>query len=139
MAKLTTKVVRWFPIPNDPDNARLQIVHLKPGEIQRIEADTTEWTGKSDAGTEEFAVGMKFNPTDQARRLRLSAVVGWEGFFGVKDEQLDFSRKNLNLFLDEDPMLGGEDNEMKLSEWIDKFRKVLIDEMKPKTEEALPN
>jgi hypothetical protein len=34
--RITKITERWFDVPNDPDNARLKIKHLSPGEIQDI-------------------------------------------------------------------------------------------------------
>ena len=133
MAKLSAKVEKWFKIPGDEDGAELKILHLKPGEVQRIEADTSRWVGKS-AG-EDFVSELEYDPYGQLRRLRLAAVVGWKGFYGEDGEQLDCNAKNKELFMKEDPLLG----EKRLSEWIDDFRKQLADSLKPQEEEAEGN
>ena len=133
MAKLTGKTERFFKIPGDEDGAEIKILHLKPGEIQRIEADTSRWVGKSSG--EDFSSELEYNPYEQLRRLRLAAVVGWKNFFGLDGEHLDCTPKNKELYLKEDPMLG----EKRLSEWIDEFRKELADSLKPQEEESEGN
>lgn len=135
MAKLTAKTQKWFTIPGDPDGAQLQILHLKPGEIQRIESETTRWLGKT--VDEKFIPEFEYKPQQQLRRLRQTALVGWKGFYGVDGEELDCTPKFKDLYLDEDPSLGTE--ELKLSEWIDKFRNELADSLKPQEEEAEKN
>ena len=138
MPKLTAKIERNFKIPNDPDKAELKIKHLKPGEIQRIEAEYTNWTGKA-SKDESFTTELNFDPTMQARALRIASVVGWKGFRGLDDEVLECTRKNVGLYLDDDPILGDGDDAKKLSEWIDYYRKLLADEMKVVEEEAPKN
>lgn len=128
MPKLTAKIERSFKIPNDPDKAEIKIKHLKSGEVQKIESEYTDWTGRA-AGDDTFTTELKFNPTMQTRALRAASVVGWKGFRGFDDEVLECNRKNVNLYLDEDPVLGEGDEAKKFSEWVDFFRKTLSDEM----------
>jgi len=135
LARLTNKKIRWFSLPNDPDNTRLQIQHLKNGELQRVEAETTKWIGRN--VQDQFAAEMEFNPTSQARKVRAAALVDWEGFYDADGKKLPCNKANIALFLDEDPILG--DGEKRMSEWIDDFRKELADEMKPQEEIADPN
>ena len=133
MPKLSGKVEKWFAIPGDEDGAELKIVHLKPGEIQRIEADTSRWIGKSSG--EDFASELEYNPFAQMRRLRLAAVVGWKGFYGLDGEVLECTQSNKELYLNDDPELGGK----RLSEWIDEFRKQLAASLRPQEEQAEGN
>jgi hypothetical protein len=139
MPQLSAKVERQFSIPGDPDKASLKIRHLKPGEIQRIESDTTEWLGKSSGDGGTFSTELKFNPTAQLRALRVASVVGWKGFRGLSDEPLECNRANLGLYLDEDPVLGEGEEAQPLSAWIDKFRKTLSDELVAQEEEETKN
>ena len=133
MARLTAKVEKFFKIPGDEDGAELKILHLKPGEVNRIEADTSRWIGK--ASGDDFVSELEYDPHGQLRRLRLAAVVGWKNFYGEDGEHLDCNAKNKELFMKEDPLLG----EKRLSEWIDDFRKQLADSLKPQEEEAEGN
>ena len=138
MPQLSAKTKRFFPIPGDPDGTKLEILHLKAGEIERISSETTEWTGKQGAN-EAFVTELKFNPTIQNRSLRIASVVGWKGFTGVDGERLECSKANVSLFLDEDPILGEGEDAKKLSEWIDDFRAQLAKELAPQEEEAPKN
>lgn len=137
MPRLTAVVDRRFKIPGDADKAELKIKHLKPGEIQRIESDTTEWLGKNVG--EKFSTELKFNPTAQMRALRVAAIVDWKGFFGLDGEALECTPSNINKYLDEDPILGGGDDAKPFSEWVDLFRKTLADEAKVKEEKLEKN
>lgn len=133
MPKLTTAVIRNFQIPNDPDKASLKIKHLKPGEIQKIEAEFIDWVGKA-SSNDSFVTEMKLNPTMQARAIRIASIVGWKGFRGLQDEVLECDRANINLYLDEDPILGEGEEAKTFSAWVDHFRKILADEDKEKQE-----
>lgn len=133
MPKLTSVITRTFPIPGDPDKAELKIKHLKPGEIQKIESEFTDWVGKAN-GEDSFTTELKFNPTLQQRAVRAASVVGWRGFRGFDDEVIECNRKNINLYLDEDPVLG--DGDKTFSMWIDTFRKALTDEIVGEDEAA---
>ena len=139
MPKLTAKLSRTFSIPGCPDKSQLTIKHLKPGEIQKIEADFTEWTGKAGKNDEAFTTELKFNPTMQMRAVRVASVEGWKGFRGLNDEILECSKKNLNMYLDEDPIIGEGDEAKNLSAWIDKFREVLNSEVTASQEIAEKN
>ena len=136
MAKLTAKIEKWFKIPGDEDGPELKISYLKPGEIQRIEADTSRWIGRA-TKDDDFTSELEYNPHSQLRKLRNASVVGWKGFYGSDGEQLECTTKNKELFLDEDPEMG--DEKKRLSEWIDTFRKSLADSLKPQEEEAEGN
>jgi len=135
MAKLTAKIIKNFPIPGD--NSELRIQHLMPGEIAAIEADTSQWIGKSDG--DKFQSELQYKPTEQLRRLRTAAIVGWKGFFGLNGEELDCNNGNKMEFLKQDPELGEGEDAKPLSEWIDQFRKELADSLKPQEEQAEGN
>ena len=138
MPKLTAVVIRNFEIPGDADGASIKIKHLKPGEIQKIEADFIDWIGKA-SSDDSFVTEMKLNPTMQARAIRTASVVGWKGFKGLQDEVLECNRTNVSLYLDEDPLLGDGDDAKTFTAWIDHFRKILIDEEAAKQEKVEKN
>lgn len=137
MARLSAKVQKSFKIPGDPDGASLTIYHLKPGEIQKIESETSKWIGKS--VNDQFQSELEYQPTIQLRKLRLAALVGWKGFFDADGIEVDCNPRNKELFLNEDPLLGEGEEEKPLSLWIDQFRKELADSLKPQEEESEKN
>ena len=137
MARLSAKIQDKFPIPGDEDGASLTIYHLKPGEIQKIEAETSKWIGKS--VNDQFQSELEYQPTVQLRKLRLAALIGWRGFYDADGVEIECNARNKELFLNEDPVLGEGDDAKPLSLWIDQFRKELADRMKPQEEEAEKN
>lgn len=139
MPKLTAKKVKTFPFPKCPDKSSVTIRHLKPGEIQKIEAEFTEWTGKPGKADEAFTTELKFNPTMQMRAVRIASIEGWKGFRGLNDEVLECNKANLNLYFDEDPEIGEGEDAKPFSQWIDDFRKALADEVNAGKEAAEKN
>lgn len=135
MARLTSKKIVWFDIPGDEDNARVQIVHLKPGELQDIKAETTRWVGKSQDS--EFVTELEMKPEEQLRRVRIAAIVGWENFYDADGKMLSCNKENKELFLYNDPVIG--EPQKPFSEWIDEFRQELAKEMRPQEEQAMGN
>lgn len=128
MPKLTAKRTKTFLFPGCPDKSSVTIKHLKPGEVQKIEADFTEWTGKANKD-DTFTTELRFNPTMQARAVRIACIEGWKGFRGLNDEVLPCDKASLNLYFDEDPEMGEGEDAKPFSAWIDKFRKELADEV----------
>ena len=133
--KLTAKTLKWFNVPGDADGAKVQILHLKPGEIQRIESGTSEWNGRLVG--EEFLSELKYNPAKQLRNLRMAALVDWKGFFDEDGEPLKCSTKSKDLYFDEDPVL--TDDGKRFSELIDGFRAELAESLRPQEEQAEGN
>ena len=137
MAKLTAKHSEWKKIPGDPDGAELKILHLKPGEVQRIQAETSSWVGR--AVNDQFENELHYKPITQARKFRMASLIGWKGFYGENGEQLECNAKNKDLWLDEDPVLGEGAEAKPLSAWIDQFRNEIAAELAPQEEQLEKN
>ena len=123
MARLTAKVEQWFEVPGDADNAKLKIAHLYPGDLEKIEAETSRWMGRKGEGT-DFVTELQYNPQMKYRKIRLACVTDWDGFYDEYGNKLKFSKKSLELYLDADPKIGvvPDSNAGKpISEWIDDF------------------
>ena len=133
--RLTTKTERWFEIPGDADGAKVKILHLKPGEVQKIEAETSQWNGKFVG--DQFSSELQYSPQRQLRQLRMAALVDWKGFYDEHDQTLPCTPKNKNLYFDEDPILG--EDEKRFSELIDEFRIALAESLKPQEAQAEGN
>ena len=131
MARLTAKKMNWFSIPGDTDKAKLKILHLCPGDIEKIEAETSRWVGKRAA--DEFVSELEYSPQAKLRKLRIAAVVDWDGFYDEDGNKLKCSTKNVELYLDHDPELGvdpdNSDKPRAFSEWVDTFRLQLSKEI----------
>lgn len=134
MARLSAVKEQWFSIPGDEDKATLKIRHLTPGDIQKINNDTSRWLGKHE--NNEFVSELEYAPMEQLRRMRVAAVIDWTGFFDENGNSLKCSQANKERYLNFDPELGkDEDGKPKaFSEWVDKFREELAEEVAPKEE-----
>lgn len=138
MARLTAKRELYFPIPGDEDKAQLKIQHLTPGDLQKINSDTSRWLGKRE--NEEFVSEMEYAPMEQLRRIRLAAVVDWSGFFDENGNALKCTQANKERYLNYDPDLGKDEKgaAKPFSEWIDQFREELAKTVAPKEELEKP-
>lgn len=126
MARLTAKKDQWFSIPGDEDKAKVKIIHLTPGDIQKISNDTSRWVGKRE--NEDFVSELEYQPLEQIKLTRMAAIVDWENFFDADGNKLKCTPANKGLYLNFDPELGvdKESGKPKLfSEWIDLFREEL--------------
>ncbi len=93
MLKLTAEKKQWFPVPQDEaGETRIQIRHLKPGEVSDIEAKANQVKGKSDG--EDFNTEIEYNLSRRAKLFVSKSVVDWEGFVGLKDKALPCTEAN---------------------------------------------
>lgn len=122
MARISARRENWFSITGDEDKAKLKIIHLTPGDLQKINNDTSRWVGKRE--NEEFISELEYAPLEQMRRTRIAAVIDWDGFYDENGNTLKCTTANKERYLNFDPELGiDEDGKPKLfSEWIDLFR-----------------
>ena len=124
MARLTAKKEQWFSIPGDTDKAKLKVLHLCPGDVEKIEAETSRWVGKRAA--HEFVSELEYSPQAKLRKLRIASIIDWDGFYDEDGNKLKCSSKNIELYLDHDPELGADpddgNNPKPFSEWVDTFR-----------------
>ena len=98
--RITKITERWFDVPNDPDNARLKIKHLSPGEIQDIfdKVFVQKIDYKKGKGKKAKLEPIFSQKTDKKldRELTLTmAVVDWENFFDKKDNPLNCTPENI--------------------------------------------
>ena len=105
--RITKTTERWFPVPNDPDKARLKIKHLSPGETQDIfdKVFTQKIDYKKGKGKKAKLEPIFSQKTDKGldRKMTLTmVVVDWENFFDEEGKKLlectsenimEFSRK----------------------------------------------
>lgn len=109
--KLTTKRTKWFTVPQDPSGeTKLEILHLKPGEVADIEAQSNQITGKQ-IGDQEMHTEIDFKFNDRSKRFVQRAVVDFTGFNDTNDKPLkctEFNKKAimkefgwLNVFVEE--------------------------------------
>jgi hypothetical protein len=89
---------RWFEVPEDPDEARIKIKHLSPGErqdifdkvfLQEIEYETGE-QGKMIPKMKQ----VTDRKTDREETL-VKAVVDWEYFYDENGKPLECNVENI--------------------------------------------
>ena len=97
--RITKPKDRWFPCLDDPDNGKVLIRHLSPGEVQDIFDKTMpqkiEYEKEDDS--EDLIPAISIEPDRTAdRELTLKAcIVDWENFFDEKGEALECTHENI--------------------------------------------
>jgi len=102
--RIVKPIERWFPCPDDPDNGKILIRQLSPGERQEIFDDTmptkTEYEEVvGDDGKPTGDLIPKFSMEQdraQDRELTLKmCVVDWENFFEENGDPLECTHENI--------------------------------------------
>lgn len=134
MARLSAKKEMWYDITGDEDGAKIKILHLTPGDLQKISNETSRWVGKSE--NDKMVSELEYQPLQQLRLTRIAAVVDWDNFYDENGNKMKCSNKNVERYLNHDPELGKDaDGKSKLfSEWLDYFREELAKTVAPKEE-----
>lgn len=122
MPKLTTEKTMWFDVPDDPLCGRVEIKHLKNGEIQTILAhnNKTETIFNGNKRPKLVTVQVDAPVIVQAA----AAVVGWENHLDENDKPLDCTPENARAFLKEDGYLAF------ISDCRDKLAEIVAEEKK---------
>jgi len=129
MLRLTAKQTQWYEIPQDPSGeTRVEILHLKPGDLSDIEAQANQVVGKQK--NDKFETEVNFNYTARSRALIKKCIIGWEGFLNEKGKPLKCTDNNkLKVLREYDWFL----------EQIEEFRTDLADKASVDEEEAEKN
>lgn len=96
--KITKVTERWFPCPDDPDNGKILIKSLSPGERQDIFDKTMPQKVEYEADDDGNLIPSFSMDSDRAleRDLTLKAcVVDWESFYDEDGEPLECTPKNI--------------------------------------------
>lgn len=138
MARLSAKKEAWYSITGDEDKAAVKIQHLTPGEVQKINNETSRWLGKRE--NEEFVSELEYAPMEQMRRLRLASIIDWSGFYDENGNTLKCTTANKERYLSFDPELGSnkDGKPQAFSAWIDQFREEIAETVAPKEELEKP-
>jgi len=94
MIKLTAKKKKWFEFPQDPSGeAKVEILHLKHGDIRRIEAEVNQVVGK----VVDDEIVTEIRPNGRLRPLKIlwACVTGLEGFEDVDGKPLACTKENI--------------------------------------------
>ena len=89
---------RWFPMVGDPDNSKVLIKHLTPGDVQDIADESMPKKYEYDADADgklipKMTVGM--NTTVQREMTFKACIKGWENFFDEDGGVLECTPGNI--------------------------------------------
>ena len=96
--RITKPRERWFNVPDDPDDARIKIRALTPGERQDIidKAFVQEIEYKRDLSGNMTPHMKQHTDTKVDREETLKkCVVGWEGIYEEDGSVFEFSQENI--------------------------------------------
>ena len=96
--RITRPTERWFPMVGDPDNGRVLIKHLTPGEVQDISETSMPKSYQYDSDEDgklipKMTVGM--NTTLQREMTFKSCIKSWENFFDESGDVLECTPENI--------------------------------------------
>ena len=129
MLKLTAQKKKWFVIPQDESGeTKVEIIHLKPGEIAEIDEKANSVVGKQSG--DEFITEVGFSMGVRRREITKAVINAWEGFVDLKDKQLACNAPNKLKVLGEYKWFYDQ---------IEKFRDELAEEMEDEEEGAEKN
>jgi len=95
MLKLTTKKKKWYVFPQDPSGeAQVEIVHLKPGEIEDINAEVNRFVGKKPSDSDDFVTEIETVPNLRLKLIVDKAITNLKGFKDEKGKEMKCTRKN---------------------------------------------
>ena len=96
--RISKQEERWFPVPDDPDEASVLIKHLSPGEIQDIVDDVMvqeiEYPLDDKGDRANPVVRQKNNRRKDREKTILACVKGWKGFFDG-DKEMECTKENI--------------------------------------------
>lgn len=123
--KITKRIERWFPSPNDPDKSETLIRHLLPGETSDIVNDCTtyktEYLKNPDTGDLTPVITSQSDPVKIQKEEFKKAVRDWKHF---KDEN-----DNAMACTDENKLRAMQEMEGYL-EWVRECRGILEEDIK---------
>jgi len=93
MLKLTAKRTQWFEFPQDPSGeTKVEILHLKPGDIADIDAQANRIVGKQI--DDDFKTEVDFNYSARSKALVKRCIINWEGFLNEKGKPMKCTDNN---------------------------------------------
>lgn len=96
--RLCKRIIETYPIPNDPDDAQIDVLHLLPGEVE----DLNEEVGAFKTVVRKDEEGKMSPELEQAARLgdrrylpAVKAVARWRGFKEESGEDMACTKENV--------------------------------------------
>jgi len=129
MLKLTAQRKKWFVLPQDETGeTKVEIIHLKPGEIAEIDEKANQVVGKQSG--EEFITEVGFSMGVRRREIVKDSINEWEGFLGLNDRPLACNDANKLKVLKEYKWFFDQ---------VEEFRESLAEEVEEEEEGAEKN
>jgi len=104
MPRIATAKKVWFDLPGDPDNGRVELRHLKDGDVQetlnRINVTESVYQGKG-----KPAMTRVRQTESAAIALAAAAITDWENHLDENGNTLACDADNVRRFLKEDGYL----------------------------------
>ncbi len=133
MARLLGEIKVWREVPNDPDQAELEIKYIKPGEKKDIEdqVELYQTMLKPDAAGKLHGE-VKINPAKGDARYAYicAAVTNWKNYFDVDGSPMACTDENKIRVARDDEEFG---------RIVGKFRAELDEQVKKEREAAGKN
>lgn len=79
--RLSSKTKAWFDLPDDPDKARFEVLHLLSGDLEEIDDEANQEMvelEKKDDGTLSAKSVVKIKKKIKREKTVLKAVINWE-------------------------------------------------------------
>lgn len=119
MLKLTAKKTKWFVFPQDPSGeAKVEILHLKSGDLMEIEEEVTRVVGRQ--SKDGMVTEFESKPSLRIKKIVDRAVVGLEGFEDENGKPMKCTYENKCKLLGEFDFF---------FEQVEKFRAELAEEV----------
>jgi len=94
MARITKPNRRWFEMEGDPDNARVEIKALTPGERQEIAQAALKQRLIYKPGQDMETI-QELDPGAEALSVARICVVDWENFYDMNNKPMKCTPKNI--------------------------------------------
>ncbi len=92
MAQFTRKITKWFSVPDDDQEAEIEIIYLNESEILALELETTNVSGSSEGG--KFKQDVKSNPQTKRELFIIKSVNDWKGFVASNGKEMKCTSTN---------------------------------------------
>lgn len=98
---------KWFPIPDDPDDANIEVTVIPPGENVKIDSKVQKLTATQGNGN-ELTIDLALSGQLRA----MAAMTGWENVYLTPEDKAakrcaPFTAINKEKALNEDEVLKG--------------------------------
>jgi len=133
--KIKQRNVKEISLPNDPDGAWVKIKALSLNDVKRIDSIANDVKLESD--DDGMKTSVKFNPYARTKMIASECLVDWFGFFDEMDNEIPYSKKNIDKIASVEVEVNGE--YIDFLTWIDNERVKFENELREKKEKQEKN